>query len=470
MSVGKVLGVGQIGLVGQSVARPTGRERGSNAHDALRVSCATGLSATAALTLQRTAGNRAAVAAIEGGLFPAAPTRKLARCQGACRCGGVCQRSDHDEELAADMRRRLGRAVAARAALSEMPAAGRTLARTPLTSPRFQSEPRLQDCADDKARMKIPDSDGGGFQPVSKVQQALLDWAAMKGVTVDLGTTGPAGNGVDGIYGPKTAAAVKAFKATEHLGFEEFGDVGPGTMQRLNELFPASGPPPPPPPPPPITPDDQKHKDAFDDRRHQLQALEGRLAAMQSVVLAATLWQPGDGPQPSVVASFPREVCVVRFFLHARPEDPDYFDTLGKARELVHKDLTPPVQPLTFRSTTPGFCDPGPAQNFAATCAPGACSPLGTQLCDPTWYDSSRHCRSDVLIHETYHWLGLPKDGVDFPSETKPADAFQNADTMTQFGNALMGLEIDNCVSTQRKSTTFPAALAACLTPPPSGP
>ena len=136
----------------------------------------------------------------------------------------------------------------------------------------------------------------------------------------------------------------------------------------------------------------------------------------------------------------------------------------------MNRDLSGPVQPLTFRSTAHGFCDPGPGQNFAATCAPGTRSPLGTQLCDPTWYDSSRHCRSDVLIHETYHWLGLPKDGVDFPAETRPADAFQNADTMTQFGNALMGLEIDNCVPTQRKSTGFPAALAACLAPSPPGP
>ncbi len=189
---------------------------------------------------------------------------------------------------------------------------------------------------------------------------------------------------------------------------------------------------------------------------------------MQSVALAARLWQPGEGPQPSVAASFPREACVVRFFLHAKPEDPDYFDTLGTARDLVTRDFTPPVQPLTFRSTTHGFCDPGANQNFAATCAPGTCTPVGTQLCDPTWYDSGRHCRSDVLIHETYHFMGLPKDGVDFPAETTPADAFRNADTMTQFGNALMGLEIDNCVPTQRKSTTFPAAMSACSAPGPT--
>jgi peptidoglycan hydrolase-like protein with peptidoglycan-binding domain len=65
------------------------------------------------------------------------------------------------------------------------------------------------------------------------VQQALVD------LNFDLGTSGPNHDGVDGIYGPKTAAAVRAFKREEQLGFEQFGDVGPGTMRRLDELFPA---------------------------------------------------------------------------------------------------------------------------------------------------------------------------------------------------------------------------------------
>jgi hypothetical protein len=30
---------------------------------------------------------------------------------------------------------------------------------------------------------------------------------------------------------------VRKFKADEHLGSEQFGDVGPGTIGRLDELF-----------------------------------------------------------------------------------------------------------------------------------------------------------------------------------------------------------------------------------------
>jgi len=391
----------------------------------------------------------------------------LARCQGACACGGACRQPERDDELG----RQLQRAVAGRVGAGRGP----ILARATM-SPRFRNEPLLEACADNKARMNIGARDTAANQPVSKVQQALIERG------LNLGTTGPGGKGADGVYGSKTADAVRLFKAREDLGSKQFGDVGPGTMGRLNALFPGEVPPSPtpptppppapipptPPPPTPISPDDQKHKDAMDDRRKQLRAVERRLGEMMNVVLRSALAQPGEGPFPTVTQAFPREVCVVSFFLHTQPSAPDYLNTLAKARALVLSDLTSPVQPLTFRSTTTGFCDPGAGQNFAATCAPGTCVPLGTHLCDPTWYDSSRQCRSDVLIHETYHWLGLPNDGVDFPAETKPADAFQNADTMTQFGNALMGLAIDNCVSTQRKTTAFPAAMTTCQAAPPT--
>ena len=65
----------------------------------------------------------------------------------------------------------------------------------------------------------------------ARIQQALIDLGH------DLGPTG-----ADTVYGAKTAAAVRAFKAKENLGFTQFGDVGPGTMTRLDELFPGELP------------------------------------------------------------------------------------------------------------------------------------------------------------------------------------------------------------------------------------
>jgi peptidoglycan hydrolase-like protein with peptidoglycan-binding domain len=109
---------------------------------------------------------------------------------------------------------------------------GVTAAPSHLTSPRFQGEPLLEACFEDRARMTVGDRDTDTNQPVSKVQRALAD------LGFDLGPSGLNRDGVDGVYGPKTAAAVRAFKQREELGFEQFGDVGPGTMRRLDQLFP----------------------------------------------------------------------------------------------------------------------------------------------------------------------------------------------------------------------------------------
>ena len=65
------------------------------------------------------------------------------------------------------------------------------------------------------------------------MQQALADL----GRGYDLGHSGPAQDGVDGVYGPKTSAVVRQFKRDEALGFTQYGDVGPGTIHRLDALF-----------------------------------------------------------------------------------------------------------------------------------------------------------------------------------------------------------------------------------------
>jgi hypothetical protein len=99
----------------------------------------------AVLALQRTAGNRATVAAMRQtrtGARAANPT--LARCQGACKCGGACRKPGDDDELTVEMGRHLQRAAAGRhagngvMALSQgavsphaAPALPRPLARSP---------------------------------------------------------------------------------------------------------------------------------------------------------------------------------------------------------------------------------------------------------------------------------------------------------------------------------------------------
>jgi len=112
-----------------------------------------------------------------------------------------------------------------------------------LQSPRFSSSAKLERCFENKDRLTENDPDIGA---VTRIQQALLDLSAITGQVYDLGPSG-----ADGSYGPKTAAAIRKFKSDENLGSTQFGDVGPGTMHRLDQLFSGSPVPPSPQPPTP---------------------------------------------------------------------------------------------------------------------------------------------------------------------------------------------------------------------------
>lgn len=85
-------------------------------------------------------------------------------------------------------------------------------------------DPKLEACFEDRDRLRAGDSG----QPVTMVQTAL----SRLGFSL-----GP--HGIDGDFGSDTAAAVRAFKAAQHLGFSGIGDVGPGTMARLDALCPS---------------------------------------------------------------------------------------------------------------------------------------------------------------------------------------------------------------------------------------
>lgn len=166
------------------------------------------LSPARVLELQRTGGNAAVIrllARLATGLEEP-PLATGGPCCEACAAGEPCE----DE----------GQPAAALDAVApDFGAAGPDH----LTSPRFAGDPVLEACFEDRARL----APGAVGTPVAAVQQALID------LGYDLGRWG-----ADGDYGAATAAAVRAFKRDEELGFEAYGDVGPGTMHRLDYLFP----------------------------------------------------------------------------------------------------------------------------------------------------------------------------------------------------------------------------------------
>src|SRR5229473_4605438 len=97
--------------------------------------------------------------------------------------------------------------------------------------PSYAGDTKLEACLNDEGP-------GERGPTVAKVQNELLKDGA------DLGE-----DGADGAYGAATGQAVMAFKIKHHLGFEQFPDVGPGTMAKLDELCAPSPIPPSPVPP-----------------------------------------------------------------------------------------------------------------------------------------------------------------------------------------------------------------------------
>lgn len=108
-----------------------------------------------------------------------------------------------------------------------------------LRSERFTGNALLRATAQDRARVGA----GSDTDAVQRIQQALVDVGPLTGKVYNLGTTGAAENGVDGVYGSKTGDAVRAFKSDQHLGFTHASDVGPRTIHRLDDLLAAPAPP-----------------------------------------------------------------------------------------------------------------------------------------------------------------------------------------------------------------------------------
>ena len=159
--------------------------RASQGPDARRRPDARGV-AIAMLALQRAAGNRA-VARLVQRRASFADCEQGEPCSGEATGGGeIGDRRDH------------------------------------LHAPRFRGDEVLEACLQDRARLR----EGMNNRSVFKIQEALFE------LGYDVGRRGP-----DSVYGSRTAAAVRQFKTEEQLGYEQYGDVGPGTMHRLDEMF-----------------------------------------------------------------------------------------------------------------------------------------------------------------------------------------------------------------------------------------
>lgn len=100
-----------------------------------------------------------------------------------------------------------------------------------LASPRFKGDTELEGCYDDEARLTMKGLGKPGTKKVEsgpavmKVQEALIELGYLKEGLAD------------GHYTQATWDAVKALKKDKSLGWENMGDVGPGTMNWLDKNF-----------------------------------------------------------------------------------------------------------------------------------------------------------------------------------------------------------------------------------------
>lgn len=113
--------------------------------------------------------------------------------------------------------------------------------------PDYAGDTKLEACLNDQDRLKSGDKGAS----VEKVQRGLNSNLQENGIVLK----------DDGSFGQKTGQAVTSFKKKHNLGFENYPDVGPGTMGKLDELCATGGQKQPPkewPTPPKI--DDQPPK------------------------------------------------------------------------------------------------------------------------------------------------------------------------------------------------------------------
>ncbi len=93
--------------------------------------------------------------------------------------------------------------------------------------PEYTGDARLEACLNDQGWLKSGDKGAS----VEKVQRGLNSNLQENGIVLM----------DDGSFGPKTGQAVMFFKKKHNLGFENYPDVGPGTMGKLDELCATPG-------------------------------------------------------------------------------------------------------------------------------------------------------------------------------------------------------------------------------------
>jgi hypothetical protein len=122
--------------------------------------------------------------------------------------------------------------------------------KTDLTASQFAGDTDLEDCLDDLARLTMDASKEPAEKrlvsrgsAVVKLKDALIALSFIGPHKYDLGPHGDSSDPNYDVYDFHTWEAIRAFKRNYNLGAYDWGDVGPGTMRKLDELFRKPRPP-----------------------------------------------------------------------------------------------------------------------------------------------------------------------------------------------------------------------------------
>lgn len=289
-----------------------------------------------------------------------------------------------------------------------------------LKSPKFAGIPRLEAAFDNSPAMRR----GEVGLSVSLVQDALVK----AGFPLP-GSTNASGE-LDEIFGAETERAVRAFQNKFALRSRD-GVVGRETLGMLDKLAGATAPLPPLPHQPPGTTPPQQ----------VAAANAARIAALNFAIMTLLGLEQGlvaGLDARAIRGSFPSPVSATEVWLKAKPEDPDYLATVRQAKNLLIQNLNAGSQ-IALPPATDVACKATKVDAF------GCKSSTGVNTCQP-FFATNLDCQRDVLVHEFNHVIGMKKEGKNRGSVQKPADAFNNADSMAQFVTQLAGSPTDRCL------------------------
>jgi len=241
---------------------------------------------------------------------------------------------------------------------------------------------------------------------------------------------------IDCWFGDLTYRATRMFQLCDG-GLKVDGKIGEKTWPRLEDL--AGGQPPKKQPPakkPPVGIETKVNKHNQDRKSTLIVAISILNSLAKAIDSGIT---KGDW----IDQVFAAPLSAMKTWLKASRSDPDFRSTLTQTTGILSNNLNANA-PVGMPPNSDSICSTPPCILNGFGCSRGY---VDVNICHG-WEPMGDNCRTGVLLHEFNHFIGIHKEAGDRASIKKPADAFDNADSMAQFVLELNGRPTDCCAKT----------------------